>query len=119
MSRRLASVGGPAAHAQAVRLLALADLDFLGSGFPWFLLVCTRGRSCGVMPSVTLKAHYDGERIQLDEPFDLPRNALLLVTVLSPEGNGDRVGWLATSSAALARAFGDNEPEYTQADIRR
>ena len=72
-----------------------------------------------VMPSVTLKAHYDGERIQLDEPFDLPRNALLLVTVLSPGGDADRVAWLAASSAALARAFGDNEPEYTQADIRR
>ena len=71
------------------------------------------------MPSVTLKAHYDVERILLDEPFDLPRDALLLVTVLSPEGNGDRVAWVAASSAALARAFGDNEPEYTQADIRR
>ena len=71
------------------------------------------------MPSVTLKAHYDGERIQLDEPFELPRDALLLVTVLPPEGNGDRVAWLAASSAALARAFGDNEPEYTEADIRR
>jgi hypothetical protein len=70
------------------------------------------------MPSVTLKAHYDGERIQLDELFDLPRNALLLVTVLSRDGNGDRVAWLAASSAALAGAFGDNEPEYTQADIR-
>ncbi len=71
------------------------------------------------MPSVTLKAHYDGQQIQLDEPFDLPCNALLLVTVLPPEGNGDRVAWLAASSAALARAFGDNEPEYTAADIRR
>jgi len=71
------------------------------------------------MPSVTLKAHYDGERIQLDEPFDLPRKALLLVTVLSPEGNGDRIAWLVASSAALARAFGDDEPEYTLADIRR
>ena len=72
-----------------------------------------------VMPTVTLKAHYDGERIRLDEPFDLPRNAILLVTVLPQDGNGDRVAWLAASSAALARAFGDNEPEYTQADIRR
>lgn len=71
-----------------------------------------------VMPSVTLKAHYDGERIQLDEPFDLPRNAALLVTVLA-EGNGDRVAWFAASKAALARAFGDDEPEYTPADIRR
>ena len=70
------------------------------------------------MPSVTLKAHYDGERIQLDEPFDLPPNAALLVTVLA-EGNGDRLAWLAASRAALARAFADDEPEYTLADIRR
>ena len=70
------------------------------------------------MPSLTLKAHYDGERIQLDEPFDLPPNAALLVTVLA-EGNGDRVGWLAASRAGLARAFADNEPEYTLADVRR
>lgn len=70
------------------------------------------------MPSVTLKAHFDGERIQLDEPFDLPRNASLMVTVLA-EGNGDRVAWLAASRAAFARAFADNEPEYTPADIRR
>ena len=71
------------------------------------------------MPKVTLKAHYDGERIHLDEPFDLPRNALLLVTVLSPDQNADRVAWIAASRAALARAFGDSEPEYTEADIRQ
>lgn len=35
------------------------------------------------MPAVTLKAHYDGERILLDEPFDLPPNTPLMVTVLS------------------------------------
>ena len=72
------------------------------------------------MPSVTLKAHYDGERIQLDEPFDLPANATLLVTVLPlPDGDGDRVAWLAASRAALARTFADNEPEYTLGDVRR
>ena len=72
------------------------------------------------MPSVSLKAHYDGDRIQLDEPFDLPRNAPLLVTVLPVAGgDGDRVAWLEASKEALARAFADNEPEYTMADIRR
>ncbi len=72
------------------------------------------------MPSVSLKAHYDGERIQLDEPFDLPRNAPLLVTVLgTAERNADRVAWTAASTKALARAFADDEPEYTSADIRR
>ena len=72
------------------------------------------------MPSVSLKAHFDGERIELDEPFDLPRNAPLLVTVLpAPTRDGDRAAWLEASKQALARAFADNEPEYTLADIRR
>ena len=72
------------------------------------------------MSSVTLKAHYDGDRIQLDEPFDLPPNAPLLVTVLPvAERDGDRVAWLKASKEALARAFADDEPEYTVADIRR
>ena len=36
------------------------------------------------MPAISLKGHFDGPQIQLDEPFELPRNVLLLVTVLSP-----------------------------------
>ena len=36
------------------------------------------------MPAVSLNAHFDGQHIQLDEPFELPRNAQLLVTVLKP-----------------------------------
>lgn len=34
------------------------------------------------MPTVALQAHFDGERIVLDEPFDLPANAPLMVTLL-------------------------------------
>lgn len=34
------------------------------------------------MPTIRLKAHFDGQAIQLDEQFDLPRDAQLLVTVL-------------------------------------
>ena len=37
------------------------------------------------MPAVTLKAHYDGERILLDEPCDLPPDTPLMVTVLPRE----------------------------------
>ena len=29
------------------------------------------------MTTVTLRAHYDGEHIVLDEPFDIPANAPL------------------------------------------
>ena len=71
------------------------------------------------MPTVTLRAHYDGERIQLDEPFDLPPDVPLLVTLLVPEGDNDREAWIDTGRRALARAYGDDEPEYTLDDIRR
>ena len=71
------------------------------------------------MPTVSLRAHYDGERIQLDEPFDLPPDVPLLVTVLVPETDHDREAWLATARRSLARAYGDDEPEYAFTDIKR
>ena len=73
------------------------------------------------MPSVTLKAHYDGEHIVLDEPFELSPNTPLAVTVLSPrtpEHDLERAQWAALSAQSLARAYGDDEPEYTLADLR-
>ena len=34
--------------------------------------------------TISLKAHFDGQNIKLDEPAELPRDARLLVTILSP-----------------------------------
>lgn len=71
------------------------------------------------MPTVSLRAHYDGERIRLDEPFDLPSDVPLLVTVLGPEADADRELWNATALQGLARAYGSDEPEYGIVDIRK
>ena len=73
------------------------------------------------MPTVTLKAHYDGERIVLDEPFDLPPDSPLMVTVLTAgaDGQSDHPQWTALSARHLARAYSDSEPDYTQADVKR
>ena len=50
------------------------------------------------MPTIQLKAHFDGQAIQLDEQFDLPCDAQLLVTVLpSIELPGSSVVSSATS----------------------
>lgn len=68
------------------------------------------------MASVSLKAHYDGQRILLDEPYDLPRDAPLIVTVLSPEPDAERADWIAEAERSLARAYGDDEPEYSIED---
>ncbi len=75
------------------------------------------------MMTVTLRAHYDGKHIVLDEPFEIPANAPLAVTVLAPDAPAhdrerERASWAAINAWSLARAYGDDEPEYTVADLR-
>ena len=62
------------------------------------------------MLPVVLKAHFDGREIKLDEPYDLPANARLMVMGLPSVA--EEADWRALSLAGLARAYGDNEPEY-------
>jgi len=70
------------------------------------------------MPTVSLKAHYDGTAIRLDEPFDLPEGVQLIVTVLDAGPlEAERVEWSHLSARGLARAYGDSEPEYSIADV--
>lgn len=69
------------------------------------------------MPSISLKAHYDGKQIVLDEPFDLPPNAALMVTLLLP-ADGEASEWLHAAISGLARAYGEEEPEYSPADLK-
>jgi hypothetical protein len=64
-----------------------------------------------------LSAHYDGKKIELDEPYPLPENAQLVVIVLPQDD--ERPDWLRLSVQQLARAYSDNEPEYTEADLRK
>ncbi len=71
------------------------------------------------MPSVNLPAHFDGQQILLDTPYPLEPNTRLVVTIL-PEDVEDeeRQDWLRMSLRGLAAAYGDDEPEYTLADIK-
>jgi hypothetical protein len=73
------------------------------------------------MPTVTLKAHFDGKHIVLDEPFEIPPNTRLAVTVLTATGGDDldRATWAAAVAANLARAYGNEEPEYSAADLKQ
>lgn len=67
------------------------------------------------MPTVTLKAHFDGSTIRLDEPHELSAGSRLLVTVLPPCWESE---WANFSASGLALAYGKNEPEYSEADIQ-
>lgn len=60
-------------------------------------------------------------RIVLDEPFELSANAELAVTVLAPatmEHDADRAEWAELCAQSLVRAYGNDEPEYTLADLK-
>lgn len=71
------------------------------------------------MNSVVLKAHFDGNRICLDDPYPLKPDAKLLITVvLQDSDEAEREAWLATSKSNLARAYGENEPDYSDAVLR-
>lgn len=70
------------------------------------------------MPIMSLKTHYDGRHILLDEPFQLPTNARLIVTVLEPKTLDERDAWADLAAGGLARAYGDDEPEYTIDDLK-
>lgn len=69
------------------------------------------------MPAVTLKAHYDGERIVLDEPFEIPRNAPLMVTVLPASESVVGEDWILAARKALSAAYASEEPEYGIEDL--
>jgi hypothetical protein len=66
-----------------------------------------------------LKSHYDGHQILLNEPATLQPNAQLLITVLPdpPALDKEREEWFRFAAANLARAYDDDEPEYTLDDL--
>lgn len=68
------------------------------------------------METVTLRGHYDGVQIRLDEPFELKPNAKLLITVIEPDED-EREAWFKFSAEAFAAGYED-EPEYPLSAIK-
>jgi hypothetical protein len=69
------------------------------------------------METITLRAHFDGQQILLDEPYELQPNTRLLITVLYLP-DGEREKWLKLSAQGLNMAYGQDEPEYTLALVK-
>ncbi|MEK6286298.1 MAG: hypothetical protein AABO57_11195 [Acidobacteriota bacterium] len=70
------------------------------------------------METVTLRAHFDGKLIVLDEPFELEPNTELIVTVVPRASDEEREAWSWLALESLARAYGDDEPEYSRDQIK-
>ena len=68
----------------------------------------------------TIRAHFDGEQIRLDEPCKLEPDAKLLVIVLPKQSHdGEHEDWMHLSQQALENAYGENEPEYSLDAIKK
>ena len=65
------------------------------------------------MATINLRAHFDGERILLDEPFELEPDTKLIVMVLPKEVEAERDAWLRLSKKRLKEAYDDDEVEYS------
>jgi hypothetical protein len=66
------------------------------------------------MIAKTLRAHFDGNKIVLDEPFEMEPDTELIVAVLTREElDSEREDWANLAMESLERAYGDDEPEYT------
>jgi hypothetical protein len=73
------------------------------------------------MNPITLRAHFDGEKIVLDDPVNLKADTQLIVTVLPvSKSNGESVendkeyeDWMQLSINGLEYAYGDDEDEYS------
>lgn len=72
-----------------------------------------------LMLTVLLQAHFDGQQIVLDEPYNLPANARLLVTLLDDSSSIEtEEDWLRAVSSSDAFDFLADPAEdiYTSAD---
>ena len=65
------------------------------------------------METRTLRAHFDGNQILLDEPVELEPNTELLVTIVPRASEEDGEEWARLSLESLTRAYGDDEPDYS------
>ena len=70
------------------------------------------------MQAISLSAHFDGQHILLDEPYQLAPDTKLLVTVIPSGVAEDRQEWFQFAALAFNEGYGDDEYEYTEADLK-
>ncbi len=61
----------------------------------------------------------DSTHLELTRPINTQPGEKVVVSLLDPDREySERDAWLAISRGALASAYGDSEPEYTQGMIK-
>ena len=76
-----------------------------------------RGNYVGAMAMKSIAAHFDGQQVRLDEDVELQPQARLLVTILE-DIDPEREDFLTLAGKAFADSFGEDDVEYTEADLK-
>lgn len=63
-----------------------------------------------------LKAMYDGQKVLFEQEANIPENSKLIVILLDDDGEDE--DWYNFSAQNMSRAYGENEPDYTDAPIK-
>lgn len=69
------------------------------------------------MKTITIPAKRNGHHVDPVEPVEIPENARLFIVVATPENEYEsdadfRADFHALGAMSLARAYGDDEPDY-------
>jgi hypothetical protein len=65
------------------------------------------------MEKTKFRAHFDGRHVLLDEACDIPANTPLIVSVVIETLDEERQAWSEIALQSLARAYDEDEPEYS------
>ena len=63
-----------------------------------------------------LKAMYDGQKVLFEQEANIPVNSKLIVILLDDHGEDE--DWYNFSARNMNRAYGDHEPDYTDASVK-
>lgn len=69
------------------------------------------------MTTITLHAHFDGEKLILREPLALPPHTDLLIT-LQTLPDPEQHAWQKLAVQGLSAAYGEDEPDYPTSLIK-
>ena len=73
-----------------------------------------------LLMTTTVEAIYENGKLTLTQALPLPERTPVTVTIKTgePGSDAERAAWLKLSEIGLARAYGDDEPEYNVGDVK-
>ena len=62
----------------------------------------------------------DAQHLKLSKRLDIPTGSKIFITITPPKDlAAEHEAWALLSSQGLAKAYGDDEPEYSPASIKK